>query len=63
MQVKKGITIRKKTFTTGKYIIKIDGKIEWEGRNPQTKLPSMLNDFRGKDISISWKSDREFLIV
>jgi len=63
MQTKKGMTIRKKTRPGGKYVIKIEGNIAWEGNDPQTKLPSLLSDRRNKDISISWKPDREFLIV
>jgi len=63
MQTKKGLTIRKKPRPGGKYIIKIEGKITWEGCDPRSKLPSLLSDYRNKEISISWKPDREFLIV
>jgi len=63
MQIKKALTIRKKPRPGGKYIIKIDGKITWEGSDPQSKLPRILSDYRDKNVSISWKPDREFLIV
>lgn len=63
MQAKNQITIRKKPVYGGKYIIKIEGRVAWEGKNPRTKLPLLLNRNPGRNVSISWKPDREFLIV
>lgn len=65
MQLKKPekITIRKSPCPDGKYVIKIEGKVTWEGKNPQKKLPRILNTHPGKNVSISWKSGEESLIV
>lgn len=63
MQGKNQIIIRKKPTPSAKYVIKVDGRIEWEGPDLKRKFPALLNDCRGKNISIAWKSDREFLIV
>lgn len=65
MQPKKPekITIKKSPRPGGRYVIKIEGRVTWEGKDPQKKLPRLLNAYPGKNISISWKSDEEFLIV
>ncbi len=65
MQLKKPekIAIRKSPLPGGKYVIKIEGKITWEGKNPQKKLPRVLNAHAGKNVSIAWKPDEESLIV
>jgi hypothetical protein len=57
------ITIRKCPEAWGKYIIKIEGKIVWEGANPHEMFPSMIVENPGKNLSICWKRQREFLIV
>jgi len=57
------ITIRKSAPPCGKYVIRIEGRVTWEGKNPQKKLPRLLNAHPGKNVSISWKSDEESLIV
>ncbi|MEE8418186.1 MAG: hypothetical protein V3S06_05920 [candidate division Zixibacteria bacterium] len=65
MQLKKPekITIRKSPCPGGKYVIKIEGRVTWEGKNPQEKLPRVLNAHPGKNVSIAWKPDEGFLIV
>ena len=65
MQLKKPekITIKKSACPGGKYVIKIKGRVTWEGKNPQKKLPRLLNTHPGKNVSIAWKSDEESLIV
>ncbi len=65
MQLKKPekITIRKSPRPGGKYVIKIEGKVTWTGKDPQKKLPRLLNAHPGKNVSIAWKSDEESLIV
>ena len=63
MQKKKRVTIRKTPRNDGKYVIKIEGNIVWEGKKPQAKLPALLKDHRSKDISISWKPKSGSLIA
>ncbi len=65
MQLKKPekITIKKSPGAGGKYVIKIEGKVTWEGKDPQKKLPRLLNTHPAKKVSIAWKSGEEFLIV
>lgn len=63
MQGKNQMIVRKKPLVEGKYVIKIEGQIKWEGKNPQAKMPTLMNKNPGKAISISWKPDKEFLIV
>ena len=62
MQAKNQISIRKKTRKDGRYIIKIEGNIVWEGEKPQTRLPGLLKEYRSEDIRISWKSKSGSLI-
>ncbi|MEE9555256.1 MAG: hypothetical protein V3W18_13290 [candidate division Zixibacteria bacterium] len=62
MQAKNRVTIRKKPQADGKYVIKIEGNIVWEGKKPQTKLPALLKNHRGRDISIVWKPKSESII-
>jgi hypothetical protein len=57
------ITIRKSPYPAGKYVIKIEGRITWEGKSPQRKLPVLLDQNKGKKVSISWRPDQESLIV
>jgi len=57
------ITIKKCPRPCGKYVIKIEGRVVWEGNNPHEKLPAMIIKNPGKSLSISWKRQREFLIV
>jgi len=63
MQTKNQITLRKKPKDDCKYIIKIEGNIVWEGKNPKPRLTGLLKDRPGDDIRISWKSSREFFIA
>lgn len=57
------ITIKKSPYPAGKYVIKIEGRITWEGKTPQKKLPVLLDENKGKNVSISWRPDQESLIV
>lgn len=65
MQLKKPekIMIKKSPCAGGKYVIKIEGKVTWEGKDPQEKLPRLLNTHPAKKVSIAWKPGEEFLIV
>lgn len=65
MQLKKPekITIRKNPYPAAKYVIKIEGRITWEGKSPQKKMPALLDENKGKNVSISWRPDQESLIV
>ncbi len=57
------ITIRKIPACCGKYAIKIEGKIVWEGIELQEKFPLIVSENPGKNLSICWKHEREFLVV
>ncbi len=57
------IILKKNVPLSGKYVIKLEGKTVWEGKNPLDKFPLIANKNPGKSLSISWKNDVEFFIV
>jgi hypothetical protein len=63
MQSKKRLTLRKKPRPDGIYVIKIEGKVAWEGKNPERKFSSLLSENRDRNISIAWKAGQESIIV
>ena len=46
-----------------KYIIKINGKVAWEGLDIATKFRELQKKYPNKKISISWIPTKEDLLI
>lgn len=47
---------------TASYIIKLDDRIIWQGKNLKSQIKRVKKENPNNKISIIWKSDQEFLI-
>lgn len=48
---------------TYEYVIRIDGKEVWRGKNPKGKLLELKKKNLAKRVSIAWESDDDLLVV
>jgi hypothetical protein len=44
------------------YVIKVDGKVVWEGRNPKEKYFEIREQNPGKEIAIAWRTTEKILV-
>ncbi len=45
------------------YVIRVDGKEVWRGKNPKEKLIELKKENPNKRVSIAWQSDDDILVV
>ena len=44
------------------YVIKVDGRVVWEGRNPKEKYFEIREQNPGKEIAIAWRTTEKILV-
>ncbi|MCK4733332.1 MAG: hypothetical protein KAT65_12835 [Methanophagales archaeon] len=44
------------------YVIKVGGKVVWEGRNPKQKFDEIKQQNPGKRVSIAWRTREKVLV-
>jgi hypothetical protein len=44
------------------YVIKVDGTVVWEGRNPKEKYFEIRKQNPGKEIAIAWRTKEKILV-
>lgn len=45
------------------YVIKVDGKVVWEGRNPKEKYFDIRKQNPGKEIAIAWRTKEKNMVL
>lgn len=45
------------------YVIRVDGKEVWRGKNPEGKFLELKKKNPKKRVSIAWQSDDDLLVV
>jgi hypothetical protein len=46
-----------------KYVIKVDGKIIWEGLDLQSHIKDILRKYSKKKISVAWIPTKEDILI
>ena len=44
------------------YVIKVDGKVVWEGRNPKEEYFGIMKQNPGKEVAIAWRTKEKILV-
>ncbi|NQE45683.1 hypothetical protein C5S31_06665 [ANME-1 cluster archaeon GoMg2] len=44
------------------YVIKVDGKVVWAGRNPKDKYFEIMKQNPGKEVAIAWRTKEKILV-
>ena len=45
-----------------RYVIKVDGKVVWEGRNPKEKYFNIRKQNKWKEVAIAWRTKESILV-
>lgn len=44
------------------YVIKVEDKVVWKGMNPKKKFEEIKKKYKGKKVSIAWRTKEDVLV-
>ena len=61
MTARRKLIIKNKKNDTVRYTIRAGNEIIWQGNNINKILPGLKQSYKGKTLTVSWHSSKEFL--